>query len=420
LVRQVLITIVLGLAPLSARADEPAPIRVEARVPPKTYYVGQAIELRVGAEAAGERPEIIPPVVPCTDVSLIDTALSPLNASGIGDQTSERNLFITRFRLIPHCAGLLRIPPVRSRLGERSGASPPLAIDVHALPVIGRPAGFLGGVGGFAVEASVSPTTVRTGQDLTYTIHVTGPAARGMTSAPVLDRFSQVPLGLQVEPLPQEAADSPPSRRFRYRIRPTRAGSASLPPVAIAAFDPPTTRYVTKVTSGLPIRVVPVPKFDPATLDYRLPPTQGTPARSSAPGRRPAVFLAVGIVAIVLAGLVAWTVLTRGAPDPRRLLRRRARGLDVRHGPERTARQITDALAEYLERTIGRPRGVLTPVEARSAIAQATQEAEVGERCARLVADCDRTRYSGHEPRTAGLVAEARQLFEEIGRQKKR
>src|SRR5205823_405979 len=115
-----------------------------------------------------------------------------------------------------------------------------------------------------------------------------------------LDRFSQVPLGLEVEPMPSVAVDSPPSRRFRYRIRPTRAGTASLPPVAIAAFDPRAARYVTKVTSSLPIRVVAVPKFDPATLAYRPPPVPATPSRSLVPGWRALAVIILAISAILL------------------------------------------------------------------------------------------------------------------------
>src|SRR3954447_16338210 len=100
---------VLALAALTDPAVETSPIRVLAQVPSRTYYVGQAIELRVGAEAEGERPEVDPPVIAGTDVALIDNALSPVAAAGIGAQTSERNLFITRFRILPHRAGELRI-----------------------------------------------------------------------------------------------------------------------------------------------------------------------------------------------------------------------------------------------------------------------------------------------------------------------
>ncbi len=104
--------------------------------------------------------------------------------------------------------------------------------------------------------------------------------------------------------------------------------------------------------------------------------------------------------------------------DSGRWLMRRGRGLDAGRGTERIAREIAEVLAEYLERTIGRPRGVLTPDEARSTVAAATQDADLGARCARLVTDCDQAMYSERATGTgsAELVDDARRLFEEIGR----
>src|SRR5436309_2897022 len=83
-----------------------------------------------------------------------------------------------------------------------------------------------------------------------------GPAAWGMTGRPELERFDRLGVGLRVEPRPVDAMNEPPSRTFSYTLRPTRPGEAVLPPVAIAAFDPATRRYVTHVTPGVPIRVV--------------------------------------------------------------------------------------------------------------------------------------------------------------------
>jgi hypothetical protein len=297
-----------------------------------------------------------------------------------------------------------------------------LQIDVRGLPVLGRPAGFLGGVGAFAVEAEASPSTLRVGQDLTYTIRVTGPAARGMSGAPDLARFAQIPLGLEIKPLPIDAQDQPPTRWFRYRIRPTRPGAAPLPPLAIAAFDPSSERYVTKVTSSIPIRVVDVPKFDPATLDYRPPPNTAASPHVLAPVERVRglAALVAGIVAILALTLVARTARRRRRSDPGRLLLRRARGLDPRQEATEAARLITDALAEYLEQTMGRPQGALTPSEAESALTQVTHPAELAGRTAGLVAACDQARYSGCDPDTAALVAAARQLFAELGARKRR
>ena len=56
-----------------------------------------------------------------------------------------------------------------------------------------------------------------------------------------------------------------------------------MPPVAVAAFDPQTAHYVTKVTSSIAIHVVDVPKFDPSTLDYVRAPGAGCAADRAAP-----------------------------------------------------------------------------------------------------------------------------------------
>jgi hypothetical protein len=418
--------IVLGFVPaaLDARSEEPAPapIPVVVQVPARTYYVGQAIELRVGAEAAGERPDVDGPQIPNTEVSKIGTELTPLAATGIGNVTSERNLFVTRFLIIPRRFGSLRIPPVRARLGTRSGFSAPLVVTVQSLPVAGRPAEFLGGVGAFAVEAEASASAVRSGQDFAYSILVTGPAARGMQGSPSLARLLQVPLGLQVDPLPTVVESAPPSRRFRYRIRPTRSGTASLPPVAVAAFDPRTAHYVTRVTASIPIRVVEVPRFDPATLGYQPPPAAEVPRSLSASNVRMAAGLTFAIVAVVLSTLAARVVRRRWRIDPGRWITRRGRKLDATRGIKRAAREITEGLTEYLERSVGRPPGVLTPDEACRAITAATQDTDLGALCARLISDCDRVSYSDRETATgsAELVDEGRRLFEEIGRKSAR
>jgi hypothetical protein len=415
LVRPFLPAIVLILSTLAASAEGPEPIRVVTQVPAKPYYVGQSIELRVGAEAAGERPEVVAPSVANAEVTLIDRALSSVEASGIGEQTTERNLFITRFRIIPRSAGLLRIPPVRVRLGDRGGTGPPLTIDVRSLPVVGRPAEFLGGVGNFAVEAMIHPSSVRTGQVFTFTIRVTGPAARGMTASPSLDRLARVPLGLDVESLPGEAVDSPPSRLFRFRIRPTRAGESALPPLSIAAFDPQTAHYVTKVTTSLPIRVTAVPQFNPATLDYRIPTEPQSRLQIPGVSRHAIAAIALAIVLCVGSIIVHRTIRGRARRDPGGRLQRRLRELDPRHGSDRTARQIVEMLAEYLERTIGRPRGVLTPEEANSGVTAAKQDEAIGAQCARLITQCDQALYSGRQSGAAELVAGAQEAFEKIG-----
>jgi hypothetical protein len=186
----------------------------------------------------------------------------------------------------------------------------------------------------------------------------------------------------------------------------------------VAAFDPQTGRYLTKVTSSVTIRVVDVPRLDPATVDYHLPPSSENRDWPDPASIRLGTAVGLAVVALLLAGLLARAALRRWRIDPGRWLVRRARRLTLHQDPARTAREITDALTGYLERATGRPRGALTPDEARTAIAKASGAADLGTQAAKLIAECDRAWYActDREPPLEELVTEARRLFEEIGR----
>jgi hypothetical protein len=412
------VVVILGLTAGPARAQATDPIPVEAQVPARTYYVGQSIELRIGVLAGSERPRIVAPQVAGAEVTPRGTGLKPIASSAIGDSIAERNVFLARFRLVPRRAGVLEVPPVVARLGARSGASRPIRLMIHHLPLAGRPAGFLGGVGAFRLEAETNVAMVRVGQEFEYRIRMIGPAARGSAAAPDLQRFDRVPLGLEIEPMTSEPVADPPARVFGYRIRPTRAGTAVLPPVAIAAFDPTAARYVTKVTPGVAVRVVDVPRFDPATLDY------GAPAERTPSGLGRAAAWVVSAAAGVIAMVVTLVILgrrrahaARGPRAARRLVRRIADRLDRGGDAAEAARRITEGLAAYLNQVQARPLGALTPAEARLGIEQATGCAGLGEHAERLVARCDRAQYAATgQPTAEDLVGEARRLLDDLKR----
>ena len=254
-----------------ARADPPDALRVRLEAGPGPYYEGQGIELAALVLGRDQRPKIELPRLSHAEIWTAGTSFKPVSATGIGSVESGDNLYITRLRIVPRRSGPLEIPPILARIDGRSGRSGPLRLTVEPVPFEGRPAEFLGGVGEFSVQASVMPTTIRVGQEFIYRIGLTGPAAWGTTSRPDLSRFDRIPLALRVEPLPDERTSEPPSVTFVYRIRPTRAGSGVVPPVAIAAFDPRSMRYITKVTQGVPIKAAAVPAFDPRTINYTAP-----------------------------------------------------------------------------------------------------------------------------------------------------
>src|SRR5262249_49479095 len=200
--------------------------------------------------------------------------------------------------------------------------------------------------------------------------------------------------------------------------RPTRPGAASLPPVAVAAFDPQTEQYVTKVTPSIALRVVDVPAFNAATVEYQPPPS-GEKRRwlpPSAVWATAAVGVTLSLVAVLTQA--ALVIHKRFQINPAWWLRRHASSLRCWPEPARTARQITDTLADYLERATGRPQGALTPDEASRAVAALTHDADLAMRTTRLIADCDRACYSQSDgaPSSRALIACARALFDEIGR----
>lgn len=416
----VLLTVAVG----RAGAQSLAPLRVRTEVEPGPYYVGEGFELAVGVSAGDQRPELELPAVRQAEIWTIGTAFRPLNATAIGRVVSGENVFVTRLRVVPGRAGPLEILPITARLGGRSGRSRRLRLEVVGVPAEGRPAAFLGGVGGFSVEADVSPATARVGQELIYRITVTGPAAWGMTARPDLSRLARLAVAPRVEALPDEEIREPPSRTFVTRLRTTRPGDAVLPPVVIAAFDPGAKRYFSKATRSLAIKAVAVPAFDPRSLDY-APPDTSREQRTREEWTRAGVISAitVGLSALALAVQRRWLATMAGGPIAARWFARRMGrrlGRDLDEGPPAVAaREITQGLIRYAQLGTGRPPGALTPEESRRIVRDLTRSDELAGRAADLSERCDRALFSqrlpGCDADAADLLCEARDLFAALG-----
>jgi hypothetical protein len=394
----------LPVFPMALRAQDESPARlsVTAQVRTGACYVGQSVDLSVSVVVEHDRPQLTMPVIAGADVRLVAKELKPISVSGIGDAVFERNLFRSRYRLIPRRAGTLTIPSIPARLGERRGASAPLTLTVRNLPTAGRPAEFLGGVGSFEVEASAEPSSVRAGESLEFRVTIRGPAARGVTSAPDLTRLDRLPLKIETERRGDLAVADPPSHTFVYRLRPTRAGEATLPPVAIAAFDPKTERYVTRVTLGIPIRVTDVPKFDATQLRYGHRAVTSTPAGSDLASG----MIAVAIIGLSIAAVVIGYLTLRSKRSSQARVRRsidEALSQLNRAGSEsECARAITEGLVTYLAAAIGRREGALTPVEAEDGIARATGSVSLAGGVRRLIERCDEVLYGEPAARQDG------------------
>ena len=333
-------------------------VRLEAGRGP--YYAGQGVEIAALVLGREQRPKIDLPHIEHADIWIAGTSFKPVSATGIGSLQSSDNIYITRLRVVSHRAGELEIPAVAASIDGRSGRSAPLRLKVEPVPLEGRPAEFLGGVGDFTVQASASPATVRVGQEFSYRIVISGPAAWGSTLRPDLRRFDRVPLSLRIENLPDVRTNEPPSTTFVYRIRPSRTGSGVLPPVSVTAFDPGSMRYITKVTQSLPIKAAAVPNFDPKTVNYRAP----DPDRDSRITWEIAAFC---LILCALAGLAAIIRQRRRRQRPtnqrlaravaRRMLRELSQAGSQGRPEGEVARKVVDGLIAYARHGAGRPPG---------------------------------------------------------------
>jgi hypothetical protein len=375
------------------------------------HYVGQAIELVLATTAGRERPEVVVPKLAAPDGRLIalGTEFQALSTSAIGDIVEERNRYTNRFWLVPARAGSLRLPPFRLRTGSQTTASMSPVLNIQRLPDAGRPATFLGGVGAVDVSAQVRPSILRVGQDIEYRILLTGPGALGSIHEPNLERLRKLPLELKIKALAPEETPSPPSRVFRYRIRPLRAGAATLPAVVVSWFDPKNRRYLSKASPALSVRVVDVDSFDPSSLRYE----DGRQGEVKTELLGLAAIGAGGLMCAAMGAVWLRAQSRRKRTDPARLAARLVDSLNPGSPPDQVARAINCGLTAVLQAAVNRPAGALTPAEAGASMVQLTGREDLGEWASRLIAACDRSQFAGVDSRDAAsqLVREGRELF---------
>jgi hypothetical protein len=411
-------------------AQSSDPLRVQAEVRPGPFLVGQAFELRVGVIAGGQRPRISPPRISGARTWAFGTDIAPISTASIGTMVARENRFVYRFRVLPARAGTLEIPSIQAEIKGRSGRSQPRTLAIQGVPLAGRPAEFLGGVGHFELSAEAAPRVVRVGQELEFRIKVVGPAARGMTDRPELKRYSQLALGLQIDARPDLNADEPPERTFVYRLRPTKAGETTLPPVAISAYDPASAHYVTRVTRGVAIKAVAVPPFDPATFDDDLAPK----ARAWTDRIGWAAGGLATLLVVVSAGVRRWRhrvdrPLAFGPEPARRFANKTARSpewiatandLDPVEQAPSAARRIYALLSHYLLLGTGETVAAMTPADTRHGVARVTGSEPLARLAGEIATRCDILLYGEVAGEALGergrLLADAQRLFESLGR----
>lgn len=411
--------IALGCLVFSPQASRPIPARVRLEAGPR--YAGQLLRLEVDVTAEGVRPEITPPRLQGGRLEPVGSAFQPLTTSAIGDLVNESNRYIFRYRLFVERPGLIVIPPFRVQSGNRSGASTPLQFEIRPLPP-DRPPGFLGGVGPIRVVTEAVPAAVRVGETFEYRVRLDGPGAIGSTADPIdTARWAAPAIKPRVRPLPGgEPVFEPPSRQFRYQVRPERPGEVTLPPVVVSWFDPRTARYQTVVGAGVALRVVAVAEDAAAgRVDFAVD--------SRDDDDRLGAFCAIlGLAITVALGIASACVRFRRF----QIARRATPAACALHWAQRleavpssaqsadaAAHLVADAFTAYLEIAHGVSPGTRSPGEIELILKQANGFDTIPDRARRLLERADRVRFAAIEPAQQddpALLTDAREFFLEL------
>ena len=142
----------------------------------------------------------------------------------------------------------------RSRsLMVRSDAVP---IHVRPLPERGRPAGFAGAVGEFALSAEAGPADVRVGDPVTLRVEIAGTGNIRNIPEPALEpaAFEVYEPKVEVEEARSAGGRYKAVKRLEYILIPDRAGRLEIPALRVAYFDPGAGRYRTASSPPIEIR----------------------------------------------------------------------------------------------------------------------------------------------------------------------
>jgi uncharacterized protein (UPF0333 family) len=137
-------------------------------------------------------------------------------------------------------------------------------IQVKPLPQAGKPEGFQGAVGTFAISASVDKSSLKANEALNYTLKISGSGNLKLIAAPEIEVAADIEkYDAKVnDQLNETMSGVSGSREFSYLMIPRHEGDYNLQPLKFSYFNPASQKYVTLTTSGFSLQVA---KGDPGS-----------------------------------------------------------------------------------------------------------------------------------------------------------
>jgi hypothetical protein len=313
-----------------------------------------------------------------------------------------------------------------------------LELEVKPLPEQGRPPGFNGLVGMYAIEARANPVEANVGDPITLTVTVTGPDFMENVSLPSLRNHPEMQKRFRI---PKEMAEGEVQgnrKVFTQTIRPLDASVSEVPPVELPWFDSaageyrvarsrpiPLTVHETRVLTAQDAEGTAGPRMhNPLTLRqdgiaHNYEDTTVLVDKGAGPG---AWLRTPGSLALVFGPPLAWSMLAlaafyrrrdrelSGVRRRRRALARFETGLNAldRQG-EDVSGDVLELLREYFGAKFGAQAGALTGGDAERLLAARNIEEEIRIAVRKLFETCEAAQYAG----MGGDAAEYSRLFEE-------
>lgn len=304
-----------GLPGFNAPALQPGDVKVSLSADRDDPYVGEQVVLTFRLDRAvtfAVPADYTPPPTP--GFRAVDVEMPPGAGHSVRIENGRR--WVTEERrmiLFPLQAGDATVGPaglsftVDPFAGGQHLVTDPVPLHVRPLPPAGRPPGFAGAVGSFALKAEADRTRAKAGDAVTLTVRLSG--SGNFRDIPKVDLKAPDAVEVYDPELEDHLANRPEGVRgervFKYVLVPKRAGDLEIGPARLAVFDPDTGRYETLEAGPVALTVAPAAPGAPAAGATPSPAAAPEGAEKAAPSRREALgaaaaAFAAGIVLLLL------------------------------------------------------------------------------------------------------------------------
>lgn len=325
--------------------------------------------------------------------------------------------------------------------GTRPISAAPLIepIEVRPLPEEGRPASFTGAVGEFSIAATAAPTRVSVGDPITLSIQIADRSRErqqlDLLTPPPIASQPDLAAGFRIPPDPLAGVVEGRTKTFTATLRPRSEAVREIPPIAFSWFDPVEGRYRTASTAPIPLEVRATASLDLSEVLGAAAPRASAAAPPLERGLLPNATLDAAtlrhegvspdwrwlLVALLppLAAAALLLAVRRSrflAANPAVARANRARRTALRRLSGADADAIATALCGYVaDGSLAADRS-LTSREAIAELERCGVPEAIRGSFARIVRECERSRFGGAPIDTRTLVNDAARCIADLHR----